>query len=466
MTYQEFLATKQITATSSGFEVNKSALNPAAFEWQRDVVAWALRKGRCALFEDCGMGKTLQQLMFAQAVAAHTGKPVLILAPLAVGPQTVAEGLKFGIAVQQARQQTDISDTGVYITNYEIAPHFDFTVLGGVVLDESSILKDFTSKTRVFLTEACSAVPYRLCCTATPSPNDYTELGNHAEFLGVMSRTEMLATFFVHDGGNTSSWRLKGHAKNAFFEWVASWACCMTSPADLGYPAEDYQLPQLQIHEHVVPVSVLEDADGQTMLCSSTVQTLSERRSARRTSLEGRVQAAAQLANASDEQCLLWCDLNDESAALGAAVEHAVEVRGTDAPESKVQAMQGFSAGDIKCLVSKPSIAGWGMNWQQCSRMIFVGLSDSFEAYYQAVRRCWRFGQKKPVQVHIVISDADGAVKANIEKKQRDAQQLTAQLVQFTKNILQADIQATKRISEHYTAFVPMVVPAWLEGAA
>lgn len=178
------------------------------------------------------------------------------------------------------------------------------------------------------------------------------------------------------------------------------------------------------------------------------------------------MQAAAQLANASDEQCLLWCDLNDESAALGAAVEHAVEVRGTDAPESKVQAMQGFSAGDIKCLVSKPSIAGWGMNWQQCSRMIFVGLSDSFEAYYQAVRRCWRFGQKKPVQVHIVISDADGAVKANIEKKQRDAQQLTAQLVQFTKNILQADIQATKRISEHYTAFVPMVVPAWLEGEA
>lgn len=465
MDYRKFLENKKIESISSGFVVDKSKLNPAAFQWQRDVVAWALRKGRCSLFEDCGLGKTLQQLMFAGEVVRHTGRPVLILAPLAVAPQTVAEGIKFGEPVKQARHQDDITMPGVYITNYEIAHHFDFSAFSGVVLDESSILKDFSSKTRTFLTDVCRDVEYKLCCTATPSPNDYTELGNHAEFLGIMSRTEMLATFFVHDGGNTSSWRLKGHAKNAFFDWVASWACCMTSPADLGYPGDGYTLPPLRVHEHIVRVAVLEDSEGQTMLYSPTVQTLSERRSARRNSLDARVQKAAEIANGSDEQCLIWCDLNDESAALADAVEQSVEVRGTDTPEHKVDSMQGFSAGTMKCLVSKPSIAGWGMNWQQCNRMIFVGLSDSFEAYYQAVRRCWRFGQQNPVDVHIIISDAEGAVKANIEKKQADARALTAQLVQFTKNILRADIQATARISENYLAFEPMKLPTWLEEA-
>jgi hypothetical protein len=463
MDYKDFIKSKQIMAGSSGFTVDKSELNPKAFEWQRDVVAWALKKGKCAVFEDCGLGKSVQQLMFASQVVKHTGRPVLIFAPLAVVQQTVREGQKFGEPVTAVREQEQVNGAGVYITNYDIAEHFDMSQFSGIVLDESSILKDFTSKTKQLLIDMCKDIPYRLCCTATPSPNDFTELGNHAEFLGIMSRTEMLATFFVHDGGNTSSWRLKGHAKDAFFEWVASWACCMTSPRDLGYDGTGYDLPKLNIIEHIVKVDELEDADGQMMLFASTVQTLNERRAARRNSMDGRVELAAEIANSTDEQCLLWCDLNDESRKLHEAVNNSVEVRGTDTPEHKVTSMQKFTDSEVKCLVSKSSIAGWGVNWQQCHRMIFVGLSDSFESYYQSVRRCWRFGQKQPVDVHIIISDAEGAVKANIERKQKEAETLTKELVKHTKDILMADIKSTRRMTETYYATEKMVVPTWLK---
>lgn len=462
MEYMEFLRQKRILAKQSGFDVDADKLNPKSFQWQRDVVAWALKKGKCALFEDCGLGKTLQQLMWAGEVVRHTGKPVMIFAPLAVVKQTEAEAKKFGESAVPVRSMGEIKGPGVYATNYDIADHFDLSGFGGVVLDESSILKDFTSKTKNTLMELCEGVEFKLCCTATPSPNDYTELGNHAEFLGVMSRTEMLATFFVHDGGNTSKWRLKGHAKKDFFAWVASWACCMTTPADLGYPGEDYQLPELDIVEHEVKADKLLDGDGQTMLFSPMTQTLSARREARRDSLEKRVEKAAEIANGSDEQFLVWCDLNAESEMLHEEIQGSVEVKGTDNPDHKVEAMQDFGAEKVRCLVSKPSIAGWGMNWQQCHRMIFVGLSDSFEAYYQAVRRCWRFGQKKPVTVDIVISDADGAVKSNIERKQKEAQDLTKELVKYTKDILREDIKATGRMQESYIATEEMIVPEWL----
>lgn len=465
ISYGEFLKSKEIVAAQSGFTVDKETLNPQAFDWQKDVVAWALRKGRCALFEDCGLGKTLQQLMWAGEVVKHTGKPVMILAPLAVVQQTKEEADKFGEVAIPVRSMEEIQGTGVYAANYDIAEHFDLSGFGGVVLDESSILKDFTSKTKNILTEMCRDVEYKLCCTATPSPNDYTELGNHAEFLGIMTRTEMLATFFVHDGGNTSKWRLKGHAKQAFFSWIASWACCMTTPEDLGYSGDRYTLPPLRIVEHEVKADHLLDSEGQTMLFSPATQTLSARREARRDSLEKRVETAAEIANSSQKQFLVWCDLNAESQMLAQKISGSVEVKGADSPEHKIAAMQDFGAEKVKCLVSKPSIAGWGMNWQQCHRMIFVGLSDSFEAYYQAVRRCWRFGQKNPVTVDIVISDADGAVKANIERKQREAQELTKELVKYTKNILREDIKATGRMQESYIATEEMIIPEWLEAA-
>ena len=460
MEYIDFLKQKEITAVSCGFE--PTGTNERLFDWQSDVVRWALKKGKSCIFADCGLGKTAMQLQWAAQVAEHTNKPVLILAPLAVSTQTQREGAKFGVDVTICRKQSDVK-RGVNISNYEMLEHFDASRFGGIVLDESSILKHHESKTRQRITEAFRNTPYKLCCTATPAPNDLVELGTHAEFMGVMTQSEMLSTFFVHDGGDTSKWRLKGHAENKFFEWISSWACFITSPADLGYDCQGYDLPELNINEVVVKSNKLENADGQQMLFCETSQTLNDRRNARRGSMADRVQAAADIANATGEQVLIWCDLNAESEALASAINGAVEVSGSMPNDIKERNMAAFTTGDARCLVSKPSIAGWGMNWQQCHKMIFVGLSDSFEAYYQAVRRCWRFGQANPVDVYIVISDAEGAVRQNIEHKQANAQRMTMELVKYTKEILQADIKQTARISETYITTERMETPTWLK---
>ena len=459
MNYHDFLKTKEIKSDSVGFEPTNN--NPALFDWQSDIVRWALMKGRSAIFADCGLGKTAMQLQWAAQVSEHTGKPVLICAPLAVAVQTQREGVKFSVPVTVCRKQEDVQP-GVNITNYEMLSHFESDRFSGVVLDESSILKDATSSTRKMLTEMFRDTPFKLCCTATPSPNDYMELGTHSDFLGIMTQPEMLSTFFCHDGGNTSKWRLKGHAEAKFFEWVASWACCITNPADLGYDGSAFFLPELNIVEIVTKSGNIEDDSGQMLLFAETVQTLNERRAARRNSMGDRVRAAAEIANSSNDQVLVWCDLNAESEALTDAIDGAVEVRGSQSPEYKEAAMNGFTDGTNRVLVSKPSIAGWGMNWQQCNTMIFVGLSDSFEAYYQAMRRCWRFGQTRPVTVYIIISEAEGCVKQNIERKQADAQRMTQELVKFTKDILAAEIRHTVRMSESYITTERMVIPAWI----
>ena len=459
MNYQDFIKGKEIKSISAGFE--PSADNPKLFQWQSDIVRWALMKGRCAIFADCGLGKTAMQLQWAQQVADHEGKPVLICAPLAVARQTRKEGVKFDVSVTVCRKMDDVKP-GVNVTNYEMLDRFDAASFAGVVLDESSILKDATSSTRKKLTDMFRFTPFKLCCTATPSPNDFMELGTHSDFLGIMSQTEMLATFFCHDGGNTSKWRLKGHAEKKFFEWVASWACCLTSPADLEYDGSDFVLPELNIVEVTTESKEMTDSDGQYRLFAETKQTLNERRGARRDSLQDRVDEAAKIANGTDEQVLVWCDLNSESEALTAAINGAVEVKGSQTPEYKENAMNGFTEGVNRVLVSKPSIAGWGMNWQQCNTVIFVGLSDSFEAYYQAVRRCWRFGQKRPVTVYIIISEAEGCVKQNIERKQADAQRMTRELVKFTKDILSAEIRHTTRMSESYVTVERMSIPRWI----
>ena len=459
MNYHDFLKTKEIKSDSVGFEPTNN--NPALFDWQSDIVRWALMKGRSAIFADCGLGKTAMQLQWAAQVSEHTGKPVLICAPLAVAVQTQREGVKFSVPVTVCRKQEDVQP-GVNITNYEMLSHFESDRFSGVVLDESSILKDATSSTRKMLTEMFRDTPFKLCCTATPSPNDYMELGTHSDFLGIMTQPEMLSTFFCHDGGNTSKWRLKGHAETKFFEWVASWACCITNPADLGYDGSAFFLPELNIVEIVTKSGNIEDDSGQMLLFAETVQTMNERRAARRNSMGDRVRAAAEIANSSNDQVLVWCDLNAESEALTDAIDGAVEVRGSQSPEYKEAAMNGFTDGTNRVLVSKPSIAGWGMNWQQCNTMIFVGLSDSFEAYYQAMRRCWRFGQTRPVTVYIIISEAEGCVKQNIERKQADAQRMTQELVKFTKDILAAEIRHTVRMSESYITTERMVIPAWI----
>ncbi len=465
MTYEECLARKRIDMTDSGFTISKDALNPALFDWQKDITRWALRKGKAALFEDCGLGKTFQQLDFANQVCRHEDTDVIIFTPLAVAQQTKAEGDRFGISVNIIENQADIKK-GINITNYEKLDKFDFSGFGGVVLDESSILKHSESKIRQEITRRFAGVPYRLPCTATPAPNDFMEIGHHSEFLGIMSQSEMLATFFVHDGGDTSKWRLKGHAEDKFWEWIASWACVLQSPADLGYDDDGYTLPPLLIHEHTVKSDNLENDDGQMLLLPLTSMSLSERRQARKQSLSERVQIAADLANSKNGQVLVWCDLNAESEALTKAIRGAVEVKGSDSNQHKIDAMMGFTNGSVRVLVSKPSIAGWGMNWQHCNNMIFVGLSDSFEAFYQAVRREWRFGQKNTVNVDLVISEAEGAVKANIERKQRDAQRMTRELIKHTQKILQADIRQTTRMIQSYCADMPMAVPEWLRRKA
>lgn len=461
MTYEEFLEKKKVTAISSGFEKPKEQMNKNLFDWQKDIVHWALRKGRAALFEDCGLGKTIQELEWAQSVSDYTNKPVLILAPLAVSEQTKREGEKFGYAVHIVREQKEVKD-GINITNYEILEHFDVSVFGGVVLDESSILKNFTGKIRTEIIESFRETPYKLSCTATPAPNDFMELGNQSEFCGVMSRTEMLATYFIHDGGDTSKWRLKGHAQEKFWEWLATWAVVMTNPRDLGYDGAGFDLPELQTIQHVVK----EDTniiDGNFSLFAQVAETLNERMDARRQSLGARCAKAAELiAENPNEQWLVWCDLNAEADELKNMIPKATEVRGSDTPEYKSEMLSGFTTGDVQIMISKPSIAGWGLNWQGCHNMIFVGLSDSYEMMYQAIRRCWRFGQKHSVDVHIVTSEAEGAVKDNIDRKEKQAALMTEEMVKHTRDILEQEIRGTVKISIPYNPQVEMIVPEWL----
>lgn len=462
MTYDEFLASKKYVDIKSGFKKDKNSMNNMLFEWQKDIVHWALQKGRAALFEECGLGKTIQQLEWAQSVSDYTKKPILIVAPLAVAEQTKREGEKFGYSVTVCRSKSHVDD-GINICNYEMLDHFDAHAFGGIVLDESSILKNFSSKLRTQIIDMFRDVKYKLSCTATPSPNDYMELGNQAEFLGVMSRTEMLATYFIHDSGNTSKWRLKKHAEGSFWEWVASWAVVLTNPNDLGYPGDQYILPRMEKKEHLVSVE-REVSDGNFSLFTQEAKTLSERRGARRNSLRERCQKAADIVQENpEEQWLIWCDLNDESEMLTKMIENAVEIRGSDKPDEKANRLNDFTNGNIKALVTKPSIAGFGLNWQGCHNMIFVGLSDSFEMMYQAIRRCWRFGQKESVNVHIITSAAEGAVKENIERKELQCEKMIEEMVKHTKKILEEEIRGTTKITIQYDPKYEMIVPAWLQ---
>lgn len=447
--YLDFLANKRFVLESSGFDVDKSELNPKLYDFQKDIVRWALKKGKADIFADCGLGKTAMQLSWSHQVNKHTNKPVLILAPLSVAEQTKREADKFGYTTKVVTEQSECIN-GINITNYEKLEHFVAKEFVGIVLDESSILKSYSGKVRTQIIDCFHDVPYKLACTATPAPNDYMELGNHAEFCGVMTRAEMLSMFFVHDGGSTSKWRLKGHAQDVFWQWLASFSVFVDNPKNIGYEVDGYDLPQLRIHEICV--------DGEP-----TNETLSllERRQARKDSLQARCEKAAELVNNSDEQWLVWCDLNDESKLLHELINESVEVKGSDSENHRTDAMLGFSANKYKSLVTKPSIAGFGMNWQNCHNMIFTGLSDSFEAYYQAVRRCWRFGQDKPVDVYIIISAKEGCVKENIERKQNDFTFMQSEMTKYTKDITKKELKSTCRISTPYEPHKTMILPEW-----
>ena len=448
MDYNSFLKSKRIPIEFTGF--NPVNLNPGLFDFQRDIVTWSCRKGKSALFEDCGLGKTIQQLSWADQVHRYTGENVLILAPLAVSLQTKSEGAKFGISVNVARDQSDVKP-GINITNYEMINRFDASKFSGVVLDESSILKNYSGKIRNFIIQKFKHTRFKLACTATPSPNDLMELGNHAEFLTDITRAEMLAMFFVHDSGDTSKWRLKKHAEREFWEWVCTWAVMLRNPVEIGYTHQNYTLPELTVTDCCV----------NTDIQVPEKMTMQHRRRVRRDTIEARCDYAAKLANLTPGPVIIWCELNPESELLHKLIKDSVEIKGTNKPDFKEKAMIDFAAGKIKALVTKPKIAGLGMNWQNCCTQIFVGLSDSYEQYYQAVRRCWRFGQTNPVNVFVVYSDKEGAVVENIRRKEHDHNIMFESMINAMQPISGENIRQSS-IKKDYNPTVGIQLPTEL----
>ena len=440
MLYDEYIKMKRIIDKPTGLDIVPD-LNPMLFDFQSDIVRWALKRGRACVFADCGMGKTPIQLEWAHHIPGN----VLIVAPLAVSQQTIREAKKFHEDDVTYSERGEVGSR-VSITNYERLEHFDPSNYTGIVLDESSILKSYTGKIRNEIIERFSVIPFRLAATATPAPNDFMELGNHAEFVGAMSRTQMLSMFFVHDGGETQKWRLKGHAENEFWKWVASWAVMIRKPSDLGYEDGKFILPKLDIEQITVSTDEVEEG----FLFPVEARTLQERQLARKATIEDRSIKAAEIVRGSDEQFLIWCDRNDEADKLRKLIPDAIEVRGSDSQDKKIEAARDFSEGLIRVLISKPSMFGYGLNFQICHNVIFVGLSDSYEKYYQAVRRCWRFGQESEVHVKIVVSQLEGAVVRNIERKERDSDLMAENMVKHMHLINQENIKGMKREHTEY----------------
>jgi len=449
--YRQFLDSKRLIVPAAGKQVGDALLHGDLFPFQRDLVKWSLAKGRAALFCDTGLGKTFMQLDWAR----HAAPRALILAPLAVARQTVREAARWGIPAVYARSQEQASPDGITVTNYEMLPHFDPAEFGAVVLDESSILKSFEGKTRTALIKTFERTPLRLCCTATPAPNDIAEIANHAEFLGVMSRTDMLAAFFVHDD---EGWRLKRHAEQPFYRWLASWGMSLKRPSDLGYSDAGYDLPELSIEPHFLPT----DYAPEGKLFADRLKGVTERASVRRQTLAARTAAAAALIEAEHlEPWIAWCGLNEEADRLTRLIPGAVNVEGSQTPDQKAEAIERFIAGEVRVLVTKPGIAAFGLNLQHCRRMVFVGMGDSYEQYYQAIRRCWRFGQTEPVAAHIVLTDPERVIYDNVIGKEKEAEILGRELVRHVAQFEKLELTQPDR-KHHYTAGTKMTLPSWI----
>ena len=462
--YERFLSAKAVTAPPCGFDP-KAAMPKGIKPFQRDIVSWACRRGRAAIFAATGLGKTIQELAWASQVTKHTQGQVMLFTPLAVAEQTVLEAKKFGIKGVAYAADRGAINSPIVVTNYDRREKFDLSAFAGVVCDESGILKDHASKTRMELTEACRDIPYLLCGSATPAPNDWTELGQHAEFLGVMSAKEMLAMFFVHDGAVRANaeedWRLKGHAQDEFWRWVASWSVMIRHPRDLGYEEPGYDLPPLTMEQITVKVDGA-PADG--MLFAMEANTLQERMSARKNSIAERVAKAAEIvASEPNESWLIWCNLNAEADALVKAIPGAVNVQGSDPTDYKVKNLLGFCQRQPRVLISKPSIAGRGMNWQHCSRQVYVGLNDSFEQLFQAVRRCWRFGQTREVTAYLIASELEGAVVSNLQKKERKYEAMADAMAEHMKELTRNAVRGGRVSSSKYEPKQAMELPTWLQ---
>lgn len=418
MEYKDFLKSKMKSHQTSGFDVKETDINPAMFDFQKFIVRRALNAGKYAIFADCGLGKTLMQLEWARHVSQKTAKPVLILAPLAVSGQTIQEGIKFGI---------DVSKVGkgkIQISNYEQLENIDTSLFGGVVLDESSILKNFEGKTKQRIIDAFADTPYKLACTATPSPNDPMELGNHAEFMDVMSRNEMLAMYFVHDGGNTSKWRLKGHATKAFYQWVGSWAIMLNKPHDIEFEMDGYHLPKMNLLDTEIKTP---KRDNGRLFNDAIISATNFNQELRITKVE-RMEEAAKIVNESDENFIIWIKQNEEGQMLRELIPDAIEVKGSDNPEHKEKMLLGFANNEFRVLITKTKIAQFGLNYQNCRNQIFASLDFSFEGLYQAIRRSYRFGQKNEVNIYLITTDTMKNVKQSIDDKQKQFEVMQSEM--------------------------------------
>lgn len=460
MDYAEFIAGKQLQEKRYGFDVPLSSIAPAAFDWQKRIIQWAVRRGRAAMFLDTGLGKTLCQLAWAEQVATKTKGRVLLHCPLGVRKQTYREAGKFSIGVPVV-----IADDGeslpkgpcIIVCNYDKLHKFEARKFCGVVLDESSILKGLDGATKRFLCEAWSRTQYRLACTATPSPNDHMELGNHAEFLGVCSTQEMLSKYFVNDTGDTGKWRLRGHAVQSFWEWVCQWACCVSMPSDVGGPDEGYILPGLHERTELVHVP-LERGSG--MLFDSTELSATTIHDEKRRTSPYRARKTAEIVNDLSGHCIVWLDTNYEADDLMPLLNDAVEIRGDMKDSVKESVLDGFVDGTHRVLVTKPTIAGQGMNFQHCNQMVFHAINYSFEQRYQAIRRCLRFGQTREVYVWNVTTDTEHAMANAIHiKSERHVTMQTQMRAAMAKSELAPQTEVGKR---SYVASSTMEVPSWL----
>lgn len=455
ISYADFLRKKAQLGDEGGF--TPTVMPEHLFDFQRTLVEWAVRHGRGAIFADCGLGKTPMELAWAQNVHEHTGKPVLLLTPLAVGFQIVAEAEKFGH--EAALSRNGKVSAPITVTNYEQLSKFDFEEFGGVVCDESSAIKSFEGETRAIVTEFMRQVPYRLLGTATAAPNDFLELGTSSEALGKLGYTDMMSRFFVNDNrtattrssfaaaGRSAGFRLKGHAGEPFWQWVSSWARAIRKPSDFGFSDEGFTLPELREIESVIEARTKRP---DTLFDMPAVGLAEEREENRRTLAERCEAAAALLADV--ETGVAWCHLNDESSLLTQLIDGAVEVAGGDSPESKEEKLQAFSNGEIRVLVTKPSIGAWGLNWQHCHRMTYFP-THSYEQYYQAVRRSYRFGQQHPVTVDLVTSEGGRNMLANLQRKGKQADVMFSELVAHMNDARSVD---------PYSYDKQIEVPAWL----
>lgn len=449
--YIEFLREKQKKIILSGFDIDESILNSLMFDFQKFIVKRALKAGKYAIFADCGLGKTLMQLEWANQVSKHTNRPVLILAPLAVSGQTIKEAEKFGLHCEKLK--SDVFGFGVYITNYEQLEKVNCSIFSGIVLDESSILKNFEGATKKMILDSFAMTPYKLACTATPSPNDPMELGNHAEFLDVMTRTEMLAMYFIHDGGETAKWRLKGHAVKLFYQFVGSWSIMLNKPQDIGFPMDGYNLPKLNLHEKQI---VTPKRDNGSLFNDAIISATNFNQELRLTKIE-RLEEAAKIVNQSDENFIIWIKQNEEGELLKKLIPEAVEVAGSDSPEYKEKMLLGFANNEFRVLITKTKIAQFGLNYQNCRNQIFASLDFSFEGLYQAIRRSYRFGQKNEVNIYLITTDTMSNVNQAINEKQKQFEEMQDQMskavnANLTGNLMIKNQFDTEQVSnEWYT---------------